>query len=696
MRPRLEASFLLSAAASLSSLTSADASAAEQSVIENGTKPSALAPSESAAWSRAPDIFNAVHNAMRQWGSSLNHNGMSFFIAHVPEGVLLHHGNDSPETPLGRPDWVAFEIEHAEQFTRPRGPIGKDLPGGFLHTYRTTKPMSFLYIDGTSAGKTAMGTLDTQDYILRDCKVNHARGLQNWPSHLHDKQGNVFDDSHIELKHRGIPTRPPTDSWQSRSKSKDEHKDHFHPHFSGEEQRAADICALCQEWGFQGAIRMEAGFEIIKCDFSDGLEQIQVLQRPRWKFGGTVFGHPPSNRPVSDRWTQRVNDDNYKGDPKLPPGDDGPEGDHRRAAFGGFGNLEYLRGLSERYNGIGSGRVVIDYSSMVSAFFFPVNMTNPDARRPDLPRLVETTPNDRNAIRTFLNRTIAERHGYLKGDAASQRLLVDASSVNWQGVSDMIVSRYADRIMFMAGEIDSLELMKEELEFLLTLFIDYSQATSQQQQNQQVVRQELDLEAATQRCTRLYLPNITSASSAATGRNSTEADRLLHVAFTRVSSVICKTLFHMFTAVTNATTTTSTTDQVERDHTNPNLDSGLRPLVVDGHSTTTATTSSGGSNIQRGQRWQRRREKAALARARSLAQGLVATLGWPRFKQCRPGCGLGEVCVVPMWPMGSVREYEAPRCSSEYDPIGGGPGGGGDDAGRRYWDGGPPPIPPMC
>ncbi|KAG9233273.1 hypothetical protein BJ875DRAFT_464621 [Amylocarpus encephaloides] len=36
--------------------------------------------------------------------------------------------------------------------------------GGYLHIYRTTRP---LYINRMPAGKTTMGTLDTQDYILR-------------------------------------------------------------------------------------------------------------------------------------------------------------------------------------------------------------------------------------------------------------------------------------------------------------------------------------------------------------------------------------------------------------------------------------------------------------------------------------------------------------------------------------------------
>ncbi|KAH7355245.1 hypothetical protein BKA65DRAFT_475702 [Rhexocercosporidium sp. MPI-PUGE-AT-0058] len=38
---------------------------------------------------------------------------------------------------------------------------------GYLHIYRTSRPITnLLYVDGMSAGKTSMGTLDTQDYVI--------------------------------------------------------------------------------------------------------------------------------------------------------------------------------------------------------------------------------------------------------------------------------------------------------------------------------------------------------------------------------------------------------------------------------------------------------------------------------------------------------------------------------------------------
>ncbi|KAH7039765.1 uncharacterized protein B0I36DRAFT_309245 [Microdochium trichocladiopsis] len=560
----------------------------------------ALGPTEAAAWYRAHDIFNAVHNAMRQWGSSLHHNGMSFFLARIPENVLLHHGNDSPDTPLGRPDWVAFEIEHAEQFARPRRrrPAADPAAGGYLHTYRTTKPMTFLYVDGMGAGKTAMGTLDLQDYVLR--------ALENQSEHLHaevhdhaPQHGHNGDDGLSELRRRGqVPARDGEEEPPRPSGPFDE------------VGRAADICSLCKEWGLQGAIRMEAGFEVIKCDFSDGFEQVQALQRPARSF--------------------------------PTPGQQPPGQDHPHAPFGSFGSLEYLRGISERYHGIGGGRVSIDYSSMVSAFFFPVDLSNPDPTRPDLPRLLNVTAPERKAIKTYLLDTIAKRH---RKDS-----LLMPPSIDWQSISDMIVGRYGDRIRFMAEEIDDLELMREEIVFLMTLFIDYSSS--------QPTQQEPDMDAAIKRCTHFYIPDLAAISRS---MHATEADRLIHVAFTRVTGDICKTLIHMHTVITAADSSIAADASFSQDD-------------DVGQATTTAAATR-----------QSRARKDALARTKSLARELVSTLNWAHFKQCRPGCGLSEVCIVPMWPMGTVDEYESPRCANQSDP--------GWAGGKRYWAD-PRPGPP--
>lgn len=451
-------------------------------------------PDIEAAKSRGPAIFNAVNDAMRQWGSSLHHNGMSFYLATVPEGVILHHGNTNRNSP-DDPDWLAYEIEHAEIFARGRhgGPPGSGPPGsggpppgdgrgrppfdrrdtaafdlvnlakddgnpqqaifeepyanpqdlgsmqsegegGWLHTYRTTRPLRYLYIDGMGGGKTSMGTLDSQDYLLRGDK---------------------------ETVYTMEKPPPPPPSMGKRSGGP-----------MDEKLRAADLCAMCGSWNLSGVIRMEAGFEIIQCDFFDGLEEIQVLQRP-----------DPGERGGG-------------------PGGPGLNGQIR--------NFEYIRGLSERYFGIGSSRTIIDYSSMVSAFFYPVNLTNPDPKRPDLPRLSNVSQAELDAIKSHLKHVVSARH-----DDAIR-------TIDWQDVTDIIVGRYADRIQSMVEKDYSPDSMLNELDFLLTVYIDYSGKDKDQ------------ISAAIDRCANFYLHSIHPV---------TEADHLIHAGVKAVTTNLCTKLF---------------------------------------------------------------------------------------------------------------------------------------------------------
>jgi hypothetical protein len=192
-------------------------------------------------------IFNAIHSSMRQWGSSLNHNGVSYFPATVPKGTDFYHGTSSNVSITGM-EWLAFEPEHALIFARGRRgrPLLKDarfsrlLTGasqqmleiepeedklGFLHTYTTNKELHLLYIDGMSAGKTDNGTLDSQDHVL----LNTTDGNLRW----------------------------------------------------GEYERAKGLCDLAShEWEGQvdGFIRLEAGFEIILCNFSESLDVKRITR----------------------------------------------------------------------------------------------------------------------------------------------------------------------------------------------------------------------------------------------------------------------------------------------------------------------------------------------------------------------------------------------------------------------------------
>ncbi|QSZ30399.1 hypothetical protein DSL72_004922 [Monilinia vaccinii-corymbosi] len=408
-------------------------------------------PSIENARANAPEIFNAIHSSMRQWGSSLKHNGMSFFPATVPKGTLFYHGTHTPEPAKGL-EWLAFEIEHAEFFARSKtghGPGGHgpgEGPGGpgrgpppharmdshptskhgqeihgtskdknegshsYLHVYQTSKPLAkLLYIDGMSAAKTSMGTLDSTDYIIRN--ISHA--------------------------------------------STEPKKDRI---------RAADLCEIGEQWGIEGFLRMESGFEIILCKFEDGLKFLSASQRD-----------------------------------ELP-----------RSGKGDLRTFEYARAVGHRYQGIMGGRVEVDYSSMISAFFYPINLTNPDASRSKLPRLPAPSESDHlRRIRSDLLELFVSGE-YAKGE-----------TINWQNVVDMIVTRYSDRLKFMVQNDTSEATVLSEIKFLLDLHTNYAQ---------------IDIPSSIEKCANHFLEPVVPR---------TEADHLIHAAILEVSRNICRTLFQV-------------------------------------------------------------------------------------------------------------------------------------------------------
>lgn len=282
---------------------------------------------------------------------------------------------------------------------------------GYLHEYRTTRALDkLLYIDGMSAGKTTMGTLDTQDFLLR----NDTSSSAPW----------------------------------------------------GDYERAQNLCALGAEWGIEGVVRMEAGFELIFCNFTDGMELVSATQRP--------------------------------------------EGD-KHEGYNDLGHFEYMRGIAQRYDGITSGRVEVDYSSMVSAFFYPINLTNPDPLKSGLPRLASAEPIELERIKSDLRQVLTK--------SMAEKL----SSVDWQGVVDMIVTRYTDRLQFMTLNTTTQKSILSEINFLLSVFINYSSSTP-------------NIPESVEKCSSHYLNPVTP---------KTNSDHLIHAAVSTVSHKICSTLFEV-------------------------------------------------------------------------------------------------------------------------------------------------------
>ncbi|KAL4906649.1 hypothetical protein BDW74DRAFT_190181 [Aspergillus multicolor] len=506
----------------------------------------------------ANHIFNAIHSSMRQWGSSLNHNGMSFFLASVPEGTQLYHGDWRSE-PIQGPEWLAFEAEHALVFTHPmphHPPPDEEKPGsggprhrppppslqdsqsqqvigqrrrdrvrshaededGFLHTFAAAKELRLLYVDGMSAGKTDNGTMDSQDRILFRDQLGEGEGMRD------------------------------------------------------EQKRAELFCQMAEErWNgrLDGMLRMEAGFEIILCDFEANLEVLSVNRvRPSAQGDGKSGGD-----------------------------------------IGKHAGQMWLPAVASRYWKIGGDRVALDYDRFVTAYdavyeldLFPNSNPDPDTdshteadgngNATAHPRLAHIPSAELEPIRQDLDALI------LNHEASGSPI---RTSTNWQAVADMVVDRYGARLHYLAsGQAPTLQQLQAEIEDIVTPFIDYD-------------RRNASLEV--ERCARQFV------------RRSMPATTVAGAAVLSVSRSVCTTLLQAL-------------DYGDGDD--------------DGH-------TEYDSIVDR-------------------IQGLMGYLGWTTWKDCR-GCGDHEICIIPMWPMGTVDDYNHPQCRDIAKLNGEGP---------RYWGGRPP------
>lgn len=233
----------------------------------------------------------------------------------------------------------------------PREPGGNEK--GYLHTYVPTHPLRLLYIDGLSAGKTSNGTLDTQDLLI----LNQSTSPE--------------------------PGSP----------------------MGGEIARAQGMCHLAStlwENKIDGILRMEAGFEIILCEFEGNVERKNVV---------AYNGERDEDRP-------------------------GKGGKGRGGVMGGW---RYVKAVSERFHGIGGDRVTLDYENFVSVFAYDQEgdmglWKNDVVSDTPHPRLINASPEQLHQVRDAVTAMILKSDGVVE------------EGRNWQALEDMVIERYSQAL----------------------------------------------------------------------------------------------------------------------------------------------------------------------------------------------------------------------------------------------------------
>ncbi|KAJ5260525.1 hypothetical protein N7478_012130 [Penicillium angulare] len=206
-----------------------------------------------------------------------------------------------------------------------------------------------------------------------------------------------------------------------------------------EMERAFQTCRMAkEEWGgrIDGIVRTEGDFEIILCEFERNLEVVKIIQTRADGGVGEDHGGP---------W-----------DPKGPNGGKG----HRP----GGGPLGPIRGdycsLATRYDQFLGQKVHLDFDHFVTAFGYGLDLFPGGSDRPVLDHiptgLLEPIRRDINAMVNTLEPPVG--------------------AFDWQAVADLIVFRYSDELLtYAAGEFKSVESLRDRIEGVLEIFIDYSE-----------------------------------------------------------------------------------------------------------------------------------------------------------------------------------------------------------------------------
>ncbi|TPX12964.1 uncharacterized protein E0L32_006609 [Thyridium curvatum] len=175
--------------------------------------------------SPAPHIFHSTFSLLKQVPNTVFPNGHTLASVVIPPLTLFYHARRDAEAPAS-PEWVAFDSD-----------MSYGIMGGhrnvWMWTYQTARPVKALYFDGESGNLEGLGQFDFQMLLL---------------------YGNVTGPSGID-------------------------------DIGLEYERARGLCDWLAAaglrgsgWGYEGVVRMNAGFEMIWCDFlSDSLRLISRI-----------------------------------------------------------------------------------------------------------------------------------------------------------------------------------------------------------------------------------------------------------------------------------------------------------------------------------------------------------------------------------------------------------------------------------
>lgn len=421
--------------------------------------------------SPAPYIFSSLSGLLQQWPNTFFPNGHTITACEIPRNSLFYHGRHDADDPPS-PEWLAFDIEMSY------GIMGS-MPDSRIITYRTTRPVKCLYFDGMSASLMGSGTEAQMTFLYGDS--------DSVPDRREPAGGRPG-------RGRRPPREKPGGGWPPGLGANDEPR-RWNP-LADEYFRARGLCKWIKErglggngWGYEGIIRMNAGFELIWCDFnSTSLQLVSNLNVsvPRINIPDSKFSKYGdfSTRTFVDMLSQRQTPLGFRNS-DLQLTDEGPHGPGMadpREPFRGIVSYMWFIAATRRYgmNGnadIGAGETRAKVSTCgLFSFYDPALSDQHLSRTQQEQFLLNITSKGRwRGPKSGANRTIAleqlmrrrrshrtnhvsKEDGVLMYSEVEQGLMdaletTSCSGIQWERVAHEIMIFYARHLRVL---LDSL------------------------------------------------------------------------------------------------------------------------------------------------------------------------------------------------------------------------------------------------
>lgn len=427
---------------------------------------SAIVPEHDTVIRNANDIFNAVNAAGRQWGSSVNHIGFGVYPAYIPAGTMLYRGGPETTAPT-TPEWLAFDIHHAQHFAL------RNVYRSNKKTDTDSKPMASKdeeNPDDTHTLETGNVDKHAAQKVLTNKHNNHSQPKSENRAYLQTYQ--AAEDLKVLYLDGMSAAHPdgPHDTWNmlrdnetTTSPPEDDPMRADPPHA---------MCEIVNAMGYQAIVRMEMGFEVIYCDFNDG--GLDLISQVREK---------PLKKRLSNKFDAT----------RMP----------------------WARSAVSHYDGLGS-KLFIAFSSMFSALFYPVSMTDASGQyRISAMPLQERRELRAGALQALQNPTKYQRVNW-----------------HWQEATTAIVARFAGTIAALASGKLTTEFIAAEVEGVAAAYCNYEADVNVADETEAANKTFNSVDM----CSRELLRPVTMY------RNRwTEQDKLLHTAISVVTEDICST-----------------------------------------------------------------------------------------------------------------------------------------------------------